>query len=127
MSGRATVRRLPDPDDRPATVRDVRRLITDALTTLASEQREREQRHLDQAVETISSAAVAAVQSSIVDVIDRAAPRALTIPKVAEKLGVAESTVKRWIKEEGLPTVQTQARRVLIPLHRLDEWLEARS
>ena len=127
MSGRATVRRLPDPDDRPATVRDVRRLITDALTTLASEQREREQHHLDQAVDTISAAAVAAVQASIVEVIDRAAPRALTIPKVAEKLGVAESTVKRWVKEEGLPTVQTQARRVLIPLHRLDEWLEARS
>ena len=121
------MRRLPDPDDRPATVRDVRRLITDALTTLASEQREREQRHLDQAVDTISSAAVAAVQASIVEVIDRAAPRALSIPQVAEKMSVTTATVRRWIREEGLPIVRTQAQRTLIPLHRLDEWLEARS
>ena len=127
MSGRAAVRRLPDHDDRPATVRDVRRLIDDALLSLVGEQREREQRRIDQTLDQIVRAATSAVRESIVDVVDRAAPRALSIPQVAEKCGVTPATVRRWIEEEGLPIVRTDAKRSLVPLFRLDEWLAARS
>jgi len=125
--GQATVRNLPHPDDRPATVRDVRRLITDALNTLASEQREREQRHLDQACAQIAASAVAAVRGQIVEVVDRAAPRALSIPQVAEKLSVSPATVKHMIKCDGLPTVKVTTKRELISLVALDAWLAGRS
>jgi excisionase family DNA binding protein len=104
-----------------------RATVTAALDTLAGEQRERAQRHLDQAVATLTATATRAVRDSIVEVVDRAAPRALSIPQVAEKMSVTTATVRRWIAEEGLPIVRTQAQRTLIPLHRLDEWLEARS
>ncbi len=125
--GQATVRNLPHPDDRPATVRDLREAVTAALNTLAGEQRERAQRHLDRAVTEVRDAATRAVHDSIVDVVDRAAPRALSIPAVAEKMSVTPATVRKWIADEGLPVVKTQAQRILIPLHRLDEWIEARS
>ena len=88
MSPRAAVRRLPDHDDRPATVRDVRRLIDDALLSLVGEQREREQRRIDQTLDQIVRAATSAVRESI---------------------------------------VRTDAKRSLVPLFRLDEWLAARS
>lgn len=128
MTGtRNNVRRLPDPDDRPATVRDVRRLITDALNTLAGEQREREQRHLDQACAQIAASAVAAVRGQIVDVVDRAAPRALSIPQVAEKLSVSVATVRHMIDHDELPTVRVTAKRQLISLAALDAWLAGRS
>ena len=127
MTPRTNVRRLPDPDDRPATVRDVRRLIADALNTLASEQREREQRHLDQACAQIAASAVAAVRGQIVEVVDRAAPRALSIPEVAEKLSVSPATVKHMIKCDGLPTVKVTTKRELISLVALDAWLAGRS
>lgn len=127
MTRATNVCRLPDPDGRGPVVRDVRRLIADALDTLAGEQREREQRRLDQGLDTLVKAAGGAVRDSIVDVVDRAAPRALSLPQVAEKCGVTSATVRRWVEEEGLPIVKTDAKRSLVPLFRLDEWLKARS
>lgn len=125
--GQATVRNLPHPDDRPATVRDLREAVTAALNTLAGEQRERAQRHLDRAVTEVRDAATRAVHDSIVDVVDRAAPRALSIPQVAEKLSVSPATVKHMIKCDGLPTVKVTTKRELISLVALDSWLAGRS
>lgn len=38
----------------------------------------------------------------------------LTIPEAAEHLGVAESTIRRWIREERLPSYRLGARRILV-------------
>lgn len=38
----------------------------------------------------------------------------LTIPEAADELGVAQSTVRRWIREERLPSYRLGDRRILV-------------
>ena len=50
----------------------------------------------------------------------------LSIPEVAEYLGVSRAQAYRLLKVEGLPYVRLSARRIVVRQADLEEWVEDR-
>lgn len=49
---------------------------------------------------------------------------AYTVPQVAERIGVSERTVWRWVTSGGLPSVRLGTKLVRVLPHDLDAWLQ---
>jgi excisionase family DNA binding protein len=49
----------------------------------------------------------------------------LSLPEVAEYLGLAEGTVRIWAWQQRLPIVRI-GRRVMVPIDDLEAWVQAR-
>jgi len=57
--------------------------------------------------------------------IEKVKDRLLTVEDAAKLLHVGRSTMWRLFKEEGLPSIKVAKRR-LVPVEALDEWIAAR-
>ena len=52
---------------------------------------------------------------------------AYTIKEVAQRLGVAEATVRKLIRTGDMPSIQISQRRIIIPVSCFTDWLERRA
>lgn len=52
---------------------------------------------------------------------------AITIREVAQRLGIAEQTVRRLIHSGDLPHVRISERRIIIPISVFEKWLNERA
>jgi excisionase family DNA binding protein len=52
---------------------------------------------------------------------------AYTIREVAQRLDVAEATVRRLVREGDLPSIRISPRRIIIPVSALEAWLHDRA
>ena len=50
-----------------------------------------------------------------------------TVKETAKKLGTAESTVRRLIREGDLPSIRISPRRIIIPVAAFEAWLNDRA
>ena len=50
-----------------------------------------------------------------------------TVKETAQKLDVAEATVRRLIREGELPSVRISPRRIIIPISAYEKWLYDRA
>ena len=51
----------------------------------------------------------------------------VTVAEAAEMLGVAQSTIRRWIREQRMSVYQLGSRRLLLKRYELDEMIAPRS
>ena len=52
---------------------------------------------------------------------------AYTIREVAQRLNVAEATVRRLVREGDLPSIRISPRRIIIPVNAFEVWLNDRA
>ena len=52
---------------------------------------------------------------------------AYTVKETAQRLGIAEQTVRRLVKNGELPSIRISPRRIIIPVAALEDWLAERS
>lgn len=52
---------------------------------------------------------------------------AYTVKETAQRLGIAEQTVRKLVKDGDLPSIRVSPRRIIIPVTALEDWLEERS
>lgn len=46
-----------------------------------------------------------------------------TIREAAQRLGIAEATVRRLVREGDIPSIRISPRRIIIPVKAFEEWL----
>lgn len=52
---------------------------------------------------------------------------AYTIREVAQRLNIAEATVRRLVNEGDLPSIRISPRRIIIPVNVFEAWLNDRA
>ncbi len=52
---------------------------------------------------------------------------AYTVKETAQRLGIAEQTVRKLVKDGDLPSIRVSPRRIIIPVTALEGWLAERS
>ena len=52
---------------------------------------------------------------------------AYTIREVAQRLNIAEATVRRLVHEGDLPSIRISPRRIIIPVNVFEAWLNDRA
>lgn len=52
---------------------------------------------------------------------------AYTVREVAQRLGVAEATVRRLVRDGDMPSIRISPRRIIIPVSTFDIWMNERT
>ena len=106
---------------------DLERMVNKAVEQVETWARLQAARDRQQLLDQMIEAARQEMRAQLAEVKGQVLAMCYRPEHVADILNVSSATVRQWIREEGLPIVQINARVQLIPRHALQAWVDSRT